>query len=114
MTAVFVVSRCCPVGCGTDVVVLRSADDRNLFCYCDPCGCVFRTPAAAQYEVGHNELLEPVHFAPNGVALPSKERLDQAGWADATLEVCEDDYEMIEAVNNRIAERLASSVEVPR
>lgn len=111
--ALFFVSDCCPVGCG-QVVVLQSSDDRRLFCYCDACGCVFRSPAEAQFEAGLNEIVEPVYFAPNGVVCPSRETLEQAGWGNAIIEVCENDNDIIVKVNAGIAERRRSGDEPSR
>jgi hypothetical protein len=90
------------------VVVLQSADRRNLFCYCDGCGCAFRSPTDAQFETGLNEVLEPLRLAPDGVACPSKERLDGTGWEHAVIEVCEDDCDMAVELDNGIKERRAS------
>ncbi len=107
------VSDCCPVGCAMRVVALQSLDDRSLFCYCDSCGCVFRSPAEAQFEAGLNEIAEPAEFAPNGVASPSKEQLDQVGWGSSIIETFEDD-DMIATVNEQIVMQRRAVNEFPR
>jgi hypothetical protein len=68
---VFVISECCPVGCGGEVVALRDCRSSAVFVYCDACGCTWATPEAAQLDSGLEEITGPEERAPAGVAYPT-------------------------------------------
>jgi hypothetical protein len=77
---VFVVSECCPVGCGFDVILLRARDSGAIFAYCEGCGCTWSDPGAARFKRGLNEIMPPHVVARDGVELPSHSDIVQAGF----------------------------------
>jgi hypothetical protein len=81
----FVVSDCCPVGCGAEVVVLRRRDSGALFAYCDACGCAFVDAVAAQFSTGLNTIISAADAAPKGVEFPRQEDLANTGFSSAAL-----------------------------
>jgi hypothetical protein len=82
---VFCISECCPVGCGMPVVLLGAEGSDTIFCYCDGCGCAWRTPTEARRESGLNDVTPLAHFAPRGFILPTKQQVAAAGFADAIV-----------------------------
>lgn len=81
----FVVSECCPVGCGTEVIVLRRRDTGALFAYCDACGCAFADAVAAQFRTGLDTVVSAAEAAPKGVDLPQQKDLADTAFSSATL-----------------------------
>jgi hypothetical protein len=77
---VFVVSECCPVGCGFDVILLRARDSGTIFAYCEACGCTWSDPGAARFERGLNEIMSPYVVTRDGVELPSHSDVVAAGF----------------------------------
>ena len=86
------------------VVVLKSEVPANIFCYCDGCGCAWRTPAEAKLESGVHHVTVSAHFAPNGVAMPTRLEVAAAGFADSILfELPSTDWETsIEEINRNL------------
>jgi hypothetical protein len=82
---IYCMSECCPVGCGSPVIFVRAQGPGTIFCYCDGCGSAWRTPAEAQLESGVNGVTSPAYFAPNGVTLPTRLEVSDAGFGDAIL-----------------------------
>ena len=81
----FIVSECCPVGCGFDVILLRARQTGVVFAYCDSCGCTWPDPAAARFEQGLNEVIPPHVLGRNGVELPSRRDVVAAGFEGAVV-----------------------------
>jgi hypothetical protein len=98
-------SECCPVGCGSPVVFLKSRGTGSIFCYCDGCGCAWRTPDEAKIESQLNDVTPPARFAPDGVVLPTRLEVSAAGFGDSILsEVLSHDWgTSIEEINLDIA-----------
>jgi len=80
-----VVSTCCPVGCGCDVVVLRSLVDASLFCFCSSCGCAWATAQEAQFGAGLQAIDGVEKFAPSGVGIPTVGQLSTHALAGAVI-----------------------------
>jgi hypothetical protein len=101
-----VVSECCPVGCGFDVVLLRSVTDASIFCYCSTCGCAWRSPSDAQFSSGLRSIDAIETFAPGGVDVPTLAQIENAGLAGevmSNLWLHEWD-EKLDELNERISE----------
>src|SRR5262245_20595263 len=82
---VCIVSDCCPTGCRVEVLLLRARATQTLFCYCDSCGCAWCSPGDAQFDAGVTEINGPEQFAPAGVELVPRSRLNQAEWFTAVI-----------------------------
>jgi hypothetical protein len=80
-----IVSECCPVGCGIDVVLLRAREATLLFAYCNLCGGTWLTPDAVQPGRGLYEITPPWIHAPRGVELPSRGDAIARGFGEAIL-----------------------------
>ena len=76
---VLVVSESCPVGCGTEVVLLRARRGNLIFAFCQLCGCTWLNPEDVQPGRGLDEITPPWIHAPQGVELPSRDEVTAAG-----------------------------------
>ncbi|HKO92435.1 MAG TPA: hypothetical protein VJU61_14840 [Polyangiaceae bacterium] len=101
-----IVSESCPVGCGFEVVLLRSITDASLFCYCSSCGCGWWSPANARFSAGLQSTEGIEAFAPGGVDVPTLEQIGRAGYGGEVISsISLDEWdEKIEALNARISE----------
>lgn len=82
---VFIVSECCPVGCGFDVILLRARHSGDIFAYCEACRCTWSDLGAAQFDHGLNEIIPPYVVAPDGVELPRRADVVAAGFEVTVL-----------------------------
>jgi hypothetical protein len=82
---VFVVSECCPVGCGFEVLLLRARHSGVIFAYCNGCGCTWSDPAAARFDRGLNEITPAYVLARDGAELPSRADVIGAGFEMSVL-----------------------------
>jgi hypothetical protein len=82
---VFVVSECCPVGCGFDLILLRARYSGVIFAYCEACGCTWSDPGAARFDRGLNEITPPYVLARDGVELPRRSDVIDAGFETSVL-----------------------------
>ena len=85
METIFVVSECCPVGCGFDVILLRARLSGTIFAYCETCGCIWPELGAARFDTGLNEIIPPYVVARDGVELPNRNDIVSAGFETAVL-----------------------------
>jgi hypothetical protein len=102
---VFVVSECCPVGCGFDVLLLRARDSGILFAYCEACGCAWLDPGASRFERGLAEITPPYVVTQGTVELPSCSEVVEAGFENFVLRtepVSESWRAVVERVNGEI------------
>lgn len=101
--ALYIVSNCCPVGCGVPVIVLQAVDSGRLVCYCDLCGCAWSSPKESQLEAGLEDVNSLAEIAPKGVRFASHDAIVAAGWQPMVVESSEDWFGSIEEVNAGIA-----------
>jgi hypothetical protein len=80
-----IVSDCCPVGCGTEVVLLRALRSGIIFAYCDACGCVWHNPQDAKFAAGLNYVTSAIQVAPDGVDVPPTGEISASRWAKALV-----------------------------
>ena len=107
----YVVSECCPVGCGIEVVLLRALPSGRLIAYCELCGCVWSDPANAQFEHGLDEISPPWVLAPEGIELPGGGDIHDAGFAASvlrTMQVSDSCAESLDDLNTEIRRRAAT------
>jgi len=78
---VHLVSECCPVGCGSPVILIRCRTDGRIWSWCDACGCAWRNPKEARFESGLNTIPDPAEFTKGGVTFPSSEEVEAAGFS---------------------------------
>ena len=110
-TDLYVVSECCPVGCGIEVVLLRARPSGRLIAYRELCGCVWSDPASAQFEHGLGQLTPPWALAPGGVDLPGSGDVQAARFGESvlrTMPVSKDWAKNLEALNAKIAQNIAT------
>ena len=67
------------------VVLLAARGARRLVCYCDGCGCAWRTPAEAKAKAGLNTATDVSELAPAGVEAPTRQTVIDAGLAAAVI-----------------------------
>ena len=84
---VFVVSECCPVGCGFEVFLLRARDSGIVFAHCEACGCTWRDPGEARFDRGLDEIKPPYDVTRSTVELPSRRDVIDAGFERFVLRV---------------------------
>jgi hypothetical protein len=101
---VYVVSECCPVGCGVDVVLLAVLDRQTLFAFCDSCGCTWADPRDAAFERGVNEITGLPQRAPGGIELATGDQVKAAGLESIVLKVVSDRewYSNLKELNEHI------------
>lgn len=80
-----IVSECCPVGCGTEVVLLRAVHSGVIFAYCDACGCVWHNPRDAKFAAGVNYVTSAIEVAPRGVEVPAAGEIAASRWGSALI-----------------------------
>jgi len=83
--SLYVVSECCPVGCGGPVVLLRSISNGIPLCYCYDCGCAPPTPQESQFSSGLYSIAGPGRSAPAGVDTPTAQEVRTWGLAGDVL-----------------------------
>jgi hypothetical protein len=107
---VCIVSNCCPTGCGVPVVVLQACATQTLFCYCDLCGCAWSSPGEAQFDAGLDEINGPEKFAPAGVELMPRDRINHSVWLAAIIrELPDSDWGgSVGDINTAITARVAT------
>ena len=72
----------CPVGCGLGLIFLKAVGTDRIFFFCHGCGVAYAEPPMERvHSVTSWERWE--HFAPNGITLPSREDIEQAGRGSA-------------------------------
>src|SRR5688500_7362374 len=101
----FVVSECCSVGCGFEVVLLRARHSGVIFAYCEACGYTWSDPGAARFDQGLNEIIPPYVLARDGVELPRRADVVAAGFETSVLRavpVSDSWKSVIEKVNVQI------------
>jgi hypothetical protein len=101
-----VVSRCCPVGCGVEVVLLRSIADASLFCFCSACSCAWRSPSSARRSSALETIEGIEKFAPSGVDVPTPVQISSGDLAPEVTSVLplHEWGEQIAELNARIAQ----------
>jgi hypothetical protein len=106
---VYVVSECCPVGCGVDVVLLATPHTHKLFAFCDSCGCTWADPAEARRERGVNEITGLPERAPGGIELASLDQIKTAGLEALVLKSYSerDWYSTLKELNEHIRAEVA-------
>jgi len=107
----YVVSECCPAGCGVEVVLLRGRPTGGLIAYCELCGCAWSDPGDAQLERGLNAVLPAWALAPEGVELPRAGDVRTAGFAASvlrTLPVSDEWTERLDDLNAEIRRNVAT------
>jgi hypothetical protein len=76
---IFVVSNCCPVGCGFPVILLKDLVEDRLWSYCDACGIAWEHPSEARLEPGLNTFHDfQKQHADGGVRMPSADEVAQS------------------------------------
>jgi len=73
-----VVSECCPVGCGSPVILIRCRADGRIWSWCDACGCAWEHPGQARFEAGLNTITDPAEFIKGDAALPTTDEVQRA------------------------------------
>ena len=103
---IHVVSHCCPVGCGSEVILLKPNSPEPIFCYCYACGCCWSNPVHARQEAGLEYIKGPHEFCDTFVRLPSDEEIDIQKLRTQiieTLDISEHHSDILETVNEEIA-----------
>jgi hypothetical protein len=102
---VHVISENCPVGCGIDVVLLRSISDASIFSYCQLCGCGWRHPNEARFAAGLQSIDGIETFAPAGIDVPTLHQVENAGLARHVRSTfpLQEWSERVDELNDRIA-----------
>ena len=78
--SLLVVSPGCPVGCGFEVVLLKSVADGSVFCFCDLCGCGFWRPEDTLVAGGPDYIIDGSKMAPEGAEMATFADVVAAGF----------------------------------
>ena len=108
---IHVVSHSCPVGCGSEVVLLKPNSSEPIFSYCGSCGCCWSNPDHAQFEAGLEYIKGPHEFSISSVRLPTDHEIDVQKLRPhiiETLDLSEYRSDIIGTVNDEISKKQSS------
>jgi hypothetical protein len=99
---VYIVSECCPVGCGCPVILITCRADGRIWSWCDACDCAWEHPSQARFESGLNAIQEPTAFTKGGVVFPTSDEVERAGLSSYVISTAPDSefQENLNSLNN--------------
>ena len=99
---VHIVSECCPVGCGSPVILIKCRADGRIWSWCAACGCAWEHPKEARFESGLNAISDPATFTKNGVTLPTQQEVARAGFGSYVIRTApkSEFRESVDSLNN--------------
>ena len=105
---IHVVSNCCPVGCGSEVILLKPTIEERIFCYCYACGCSWGSPNDVQATNDLEYVKSSYEFSSSSVRWPTQAEIEMQGLDSSVIEVLENSAhfkDILEVVNAEISEK---------